>query len=283
MSVISSFNLVQFNETHYSPHTDIFSNPFDSNPLQNTVEKFLTNNEFHINFLSKDIPITFINDEAFLDLSENDFNDLLNVVNNKGFKIHVDTLRLFIKSASYLGYTNIVLDLLKTFENLYQYQTFLTLAIAYAASNNKTSTLNSLKSLLREANIPIHYLDLPENIFTKTEDQRTSSNQMPLFTFQAKPRSLFDSPAIVTTFSATRSFLPPVYEAFTGPVVTSYKPYLLEHESFYSAATPIEIPPLAASKSEQKSFCSTNLFLVAMTISTLAGAAIINTYYYQFI
>ncbi len=279
MSGISSFSLVQFNEIHYGPHTDIFSNPLDSNPLQNTIEKFSINREFGINFLSKDLPITFVNDEAFLDLRENDFNNLLNAINEKDYKIHIDTLRLFIKSASYNGYTNIVLDLLKTFENLYQYQTFLTLAIAYAASNNKTSTLNSLKSLLKKANIPIHYLDLPEGFLkSKTGEQLTCNNQMPLFTLQEKPRSLFDSSAVVTAFPSNSSFLPPVYKASSEPS----EPYLLEYSSLRNGIV-IEIPPPTTSKTKQKSFCSTNLFLVAMTISTLAGATIINTYYYQFI
>ncbi len=285
MSGISRFSLGQCAGRAFDPYTDIFSNPFDSNPLQNTIEKFLTNNVFHINFISKDLPITFVNDEAFLDLGENDFNHLLNAINNKGFKIHIDTLRLFMKSAAYSGYTDIVLELLKTIENPYQYQTFLTLSIAYAASNNKMLTLNSLKSLLTEANIPIHYLDLPEGIFKETiEAKLPYKNPMPLFTLQAMPRSLFDFPEVVTTFPATSSFSPPIYKPFQKPFEGSpSEPYLLGSESLLYATTVIEIPSPAASKTKQKHSCSPSIYVVAMTVATIAAATIINTYYYQFI
>ncbi len=284
MSGISRFSLGQCAGRAFDPYTDIFSNPFDSNPLQNTIEKFLTNNVFHINFISKDLPITFVNDEAFLDLGENDFNHLLNAINNKGFKIHIDTLRLFIKSAAYSGYTEIVLALLKTIENPYQYQTFLTLSIAYAASNNRMSTLNSLKSLLREANIPMHYLDLPAGIFKETiEAKLPYKNPMPLFTLQAMPRSLFDFPEVVTTFPATSSFLPPIYETLQKPgVVFPSEFYLLGSESQFPG-TVIEIPSPAASKTKQKHSCSPSIYLLATTVATVAAATIINTYYYQFI
>ncbi|NGX62754.1 MAG: hypothetical protein KR126chlam6_00154 [Candidatus Anoxychlamydiales bacterium] len=104
--------------------------------------------QVHIDIENRDFSYLYIRQEPILNIDERFLDSFILEIEQKNYKIHLNTFKLFLKTAAYFGYTEILLKLLN-FSQEQQLDDFLILALNFALINNKKSTIESLIETFR--------------------------------------------------------------------------------------------------------------------------------------